>query len=114
MKALSFYSFYNSNELFKVEFLETYKKLVSQSFDFYRLHTVFEEIQIGQYSIVYIRDNCNIDLSKDRMFVNLTTGYQYSFLFENIKTIDDFIHIMKLVGIELTFKKTYVNSVLNG
>lgn len=112
MKALTLFDYYNSDEEFRVEFLETYNKLVSVKFDFYSLHLIFEEIKIGEYTIQHISKIISIDLGQDNIYIN-QKGKQYFLPCDGIKSINDFLGFMKCLGINLNFKQSYINLVLN-
>jgi hypothetical protein len=112
MKALTLFDYYNSKEDFRMEFMETYNKLVSHKFDFYILHFIFEEIKMGDYSIQYISKISSIDFGQDNIYINLKDK-QYFLPCDGIKSINDFLGFMKCLGINLNFKQSYINLVLN-
>jgi hypothetical protein len=116
MKALTLFDYYNSDEEFRVEFMETYNKLVSHEFDFDDLPNVFEEMQKNKFSI-FIPSVCSMEkISLDRLSIEtkqIGNNLYHDFYFKNIKTINNFLEIFTLLGINLNFKKSYINLVLN-
>lgn len=113
MKALTFFDYYNSKQEFRVEFMETYNKLVSHEFDFYSLYIIFEKVNHRGYGSIYINGIGYIDIVNEEKLDIQLENVRYKLPIENVKTIDDFIHIMKLGGVELHFKQSYINLVLN-
>jgi hypothetical protein len=113
MKALTLFDCYNSDEEFRVEFMETYNKLISHKFEFYLLPSVFDGVDSMGYNAIRINGVGYIDIVNEEKFDIQLKNVRYKIPIENVKTIDDFIHIIKLGGVELHFKQSYINLVLN-